>query len=94
VSILFHAKARSIPVAKIDLVRKYGEMAQMFIGPMRVVLASSPQAVEKLFRERPNNFKRSFNIEKQFQDSGVPGLFSMEGECTLRYDDYSNYVIC
>ncbi|KAI8578314.1 hypothetical protein K450DRAFT_247246 [Umbelopsis ramanniana AG] len=59
---------------------KYGEMAQMFIGPMRVVLASSPQAIEKLFRERPNNFKRSFNIEKQFQDSGVPGLFSMEGD--------------
>ncbi|KAI9286768.1 cytochrome P450 [Umbelopsis sp. AD052] len=59
---------------------KYGEMAQMFIGPMRVVLASSPQAVEKLFRERPNNFKRSFNVEKEFQNSGVPGLFSMEGD--------------
>ena len=54
-------------------------MAQMFIGPMRVVLISSPEAVEKLFRERPNNFKRSFGIEKKFEDSNIPGLFSMEG---------------
>lgn len=58
-------------------------MAQFYMGPMRVVLVSSPNAVEKLFRERPNNFKRSFNIEKHFKDSNVPGLFSMEGKRSI-----------
>ncbi|GAB5588883.1 Thromboxane-A synthase [Umbelopsis nana] len=52
---------------------KYGEMAQMHLGPVRLLLVSSPTAVEKLFRERPNNFKRSFNIESKFEDSHVPG---------------------
>lgn len=55
-------------------------MAQMHLGPVRLLLVSSPTAVEKLFRERPNNFKRSFNIESKFKDSHVPGLFSMEGK--------------
>jgi cytochrome P450 len=55
-------------------------MAQMHLGPMRIVLVASPASIEKILRERPNNFKRSLNVEKVFKDSNVNGLFSMEGD--------------
>ncbi|KAI9286715.1 cytochrome P450, partial [Umbelopsis sp. AD052] len=45
-----------------------------------VVVLSSATAIEQIYKERPHNIRRSANIEKLFDDSNIPGLFSMEGE--------------
>ncbi|KAJ2964106.1 hypothetical protein NQZ79_g916 [Umbelopsis isabellina] len=57
----------------------YGEMTHMYIGPMRILVVSSPTVIDTLLRERPNVYKRSLDIERHFKDSNINGLFSMEG---------------
>lgn len=60
--------------------RTYGDMAHIYVGPTRYLVVSSPTVIDTVLRERPHVYKRALGIEKHFRNTGINGLFSMEGK--------------
>lgn len=50
------------------------------IGPKPVLVTSDPEAIQSALRQRPNLFRRLSTIEPVFNEMGINGVFSAEGE--------------
>lgn len=59
-------------------------MTQMYLGPKRVLVVSSPTVIDTLVKERPSVYKRPLDAERVFKASNINGLFSMEGKLLRR----------
>jgi cytochrome P450 len=50
------------------------------IGPKPVLVTSEPEAIQSALRQRPNLFRRLSSIEPVFNEMGINGVFSAEGD--------------
>lgn len=59
---------------------EFGANYVFHIGPKPVLVTSDPEAIQSALRQRPNLFRRLSTIEPVFNEMGITGVFSAEGE--------------
>jgi cytochrome P450 len=62
----------------------YGPIYRLRVGPRRLVVLSEPEAVKRMFRERPDLFRRTRALEAATVEMRLNGVFSSEGESWRR----------
>jgi cytochrome P450 len=60
--------------------RRYGPIFRVDIGPRRLVGISDTQAINALLRDRPEGIRRWSDQQTVFQEMGINGVFTAEGE--------------
>ncbi len=60
--------------------RRYGPVFRFKIGPRQVIGLCDPDAINAVMRDRPHGFRRWREVESVFDEMGISGLFSDEGE--------------
>lgn len=77
--------ARQLDVGRLHLIledwaREYGTMYTFRIGRQRLIVVSDPSLISEVLRERPETFRRARKLEPVFDEMGVSGVFSAEGQ--------------
>jgi len=67
-----------------NIAKEYGSMSLIKLGPKPFVVASDPDTVRSILKQRPQAFRRISNIDSVFGEMGIFGLFSAEGEMWKR----------
>jgi cytochrome P450 len=60
--------------------REHGSIYRVRLGPQTMVVVSDPDAAMTVLRERPHAFGRHFALRPIFEEMGIQGVFSAEGE--------------
>jgi cytochrome P450/nitrite reductase/ring-hydroxylating ferredoxin subunit len=63
-----------------DWAAEYGPLYTFRFGPLTALVVSDPELAEPLYRARPDTYRRPSRIELIFQELGLAGVFSAEGE--------------
>ncbi|MDE0458910.1 MAG: cytochrome P450 [Chromatiales bacterium] len=63
---------------------QYGPLYRIRIGPVRMVVVSDPDTINRMHRERPRGFRRTRALEAVTAEMRLMGVFSAEGEDWLR----------
>ncbi|WP_394822280.1 cytochrome P450 [Pendulispora albinea] len=58
----------------------YGSLFRFRLGTRDVVVVSEPALVQKVLRERPENYRRMSTFAPVFEEIGAPGVLSAEGK--------------
>jgi cytochrome P450/nitrite reductase/ring-hydroxylating ferredoxin subunit len=72
--------AKSLHLQIEEWARTYGTPFSYRFGPKPVVVFSELDAIGTVLRERPGGFRRTSSVVPIFQELGVAGVFSAEGE--------------
>jgi cytochrome P450/nitrite reductase/ring-hydroxylating ferredoxin subunit len=59
---------------------QYGPIYKLQMGPRRAVAISDQHMINELLRARPENFRRSANMDRIISEIGVKGVFNAEGD--------------
>ena len=59
---------------------EYGSPFRFALGPRSVVVLTDPEINQTVLRQRPKVYRRLDTIESVFQEIGINGVFSAEGE--------------
>ncbi len=59
---------------------QYGPIYKLQMGPRRAVAISDQHMINELLRARPENFRRSANMDRIISEIGVNGVFNAEGD--------------
>ena len=59
---------------------QYGPVYKLQMGPQRAVAVSDPHMINELLRARPDNFRRSSNMDRIISEIGIKGVFNAEGD--------------
>jgi cytochrome P450 len=59
---------------------QYGPIYRVQIGPRRLVVLSDPESIKRMFRERPDLFRRTRSLAAATSEMGLNGVFSAEGD--------------
>jgi cytochrome P450/nitrite reductase/ring-hydroxylating ferredoxin subunit len=59
---------------------QYGPIYKLQMGPRRAVAISDPHMINELLRARPENFRRSANMDRIISEIGITGVFNAEGD--------------
>lgn len=60
--------------------RRYGPIARVKVGRRRIIGISDRDAINEILRDRPEGFRRWAEQEAVFDEMGLSGVFSAEGE--------------
>ncbi len=60
--------------------RRYGSIARVDVGRRRIVGIADPDEIHRILRERPDGFRRWAEQEAIFDELGMGGVFTAEGE--------------
>jgi cytochrome P450 len=60
--------------------RQFGPIFGIRLGRRRVVIVADPAQITQILRDRPEGFRRTATVEPVFEELGINGLFSAEGE--------------
>lgn len=71
---------RSLHLQLEEWARRYGTPFSYRFGRQRVVVFAELSAMNPVFRNRPETFRRTTNIESIFRELKVDGVFSAEGD--------------
>lgn len=63
-----------------DWADKYGEIYRVRFGSRRLVVLSEAEAIKRMFRERPDTFRRTRTLENAITEMKLNGVFSAEGD--------------
>lgn len=63
---------------------EFGTFYSFSIGPRRMVVCAEPDALKRMFRERPDTFRRTRRLADAIAEMGFTGVFSAEGETWRR----------
>ncbi|WP_086932081.1 cytochrome P450 [Agarilytica rhodophyticola] len=73
-----------------ELKNALGDIFKISFYGKSVVVLSEPEAVRYILKNRPGLFRRVSRIESVFEDLGVHGVFSAEGEDWKKYRNFLN----
>ena len=59
---------------------EYGSLYRLRLAHQKAVVISDRALVQQIMKERPETFRRHYNIESVFDELGINGIFSSEGE--------------
>ena len=59
---------------------EFGPIYRFRIGPRKIVVVAEPETVKRMFRERPDVFRRTRSLEAATKEMRLNGLFSAEGD--------------
>ena len=63
---------------------RYGPMFRFDLGPRPVVAVGDLEAINSILRDRPDGFRRWREVQTVFDEMGVTGVFSEEGDAWRR----------
>ncbi len=63
-----------------DWAAEYGPLYHFRFGPIDALVISDPALAEPLYRARPDTYRRPSRVETIFEELGIAGVFSAEGE--------------
>jgi cytochrome P450 len=58
----------------------FGPIYRFRIGPRSIVVVAEPEAIKRMFRERPDLFRRTRRLQAAIAEMHFNGVFSAEGE--------------
>lgn len=64
--------------------RQYGDLYRLRLGSRTALVLSDPAAIASILRDRPDGWRRWHVIESIISESGVAGVFSVEGDAWRR----------
>ena len=59
---------------------EYGSIYRFRIGPRKIVVVAEPETIKRMFRERPDGFRRTRSLEAATIEMRLNGVFSAEGD--------------
>ncbi len=59
---------------------QYGAIYRLRVGPRRIVVLSEAESIKRMFRERPDLFRRTRALEAATTEMRLNGVFSAEGD--------------
>jgi cytochrome P450 len=74
------ARASRIHLTSERWARRYGPIARVEVGRRRIIGISDSDAINAILRDRPEGFRRWAEQEAVFDEMGLSGVFSAEGE--------------
>ena len=74
------ARASRIHLTSEGWARRYGPIARVKVGRRRIIGISDSDAINAILRDRPEGFRRWAEQEAVFDEMGLSGVFSAEGE--------------
>jgi cytochrome P450 len=60
--------------------QEFGTVYSFELGSRQVVVVAETEMIQSILRQRPTRFRRMSSIESVFQEMGITGVFSAEGE--------------
>ena len=81
--LLGHVKAlkkTNVHQQMLQWIKEYGASFNLRLGAKKVLVISDAKDVKQALKSRPDVFRRLKNIESVFEEAGVNGVFSAEGE--------------
>lgn len=63
-----------------DWAEQYGKLYHFHMGPRAIVVTSDAETIKRMFRERPDLFRRTRRLANAVSELRFNGLFSAEGE--------------
>ncbi|AQS39550.1 cytochrome P450 [Shewanella psychrophila] len=82
-SILGHVSAfkqTDIHLQMLEWIKQYGDIFRLRLGVKPVMIVAEPKLIKALLRSRPEQFRRIKSVESVFDEAGLNGIFSAEGE--------------
>ncbi len=73
-------KQADIHLEMLKWIELYGDIFRIRLGIKPVMVVAEPKLIKSLLRSRPEQFRRVSNIEKIFEEAGLNGIFSAEGD--------------
>ncbi len=74
------ARASRIHLTSEGWARRYGPIARVKVGRRRIIGISDSDAINEILRDRPEGFRRWAEQALVFDEMGLSGVFSAEGE--------------
>ncbi|HDC4802769.1 TPA: cytochrome P450 [Escherichia coli] len=60
--------------------KQLGELYRLRVGIKQALVVTEPELIRQILKQRPQLFRRITNIESVFDEAGMNGVFSAEGE--------------
>lgn len=70
--------------------KEYGDLFKIRLAHKTVVVVADPGAVLTVMKQRPERYSRAKRVRAVFEDLGIQGVFSMEGEPWRRSREIMN----
>ncbi|WP_312239712.1 cytochrome P450 [Pantoea sp.] len=77
---VYYLKQTNIHQQMIKWRDEYGPLYRLRLGAKKALVITNPDVVKKVLSERPEKFRRISNINSVFEEAGMNGVFSSEGE--------------
>ncbi|CAH7232966.1 cytochrome P450 [Vibrio crassostreae] len=75
-----YLKKPNVHQQMLSWVNEYGAYFRLKLGMKDVMVLSEPSQIKAILKSRPDDFRRLKSIESVFEEAGLNGIFSAEGD--------------
>ncbi|WP_241762594.1 cytochrome P450 [Vibrio splendidus] len=75
-----YLKKTNVHQQMLSWVNEYGAHFRLKLGMKDVMVLSEPSQIKAILKSRPDDFRRLKSIESVFEEAGLNGIFSAEGD--------------
>ncbi|KNC90429.1 cytochrome P450 [Trabulsiella odontotermitis] len=77
---VYYLKKGNIHRQMMEWQRRYGSLYRLRAGLKKALVIADVDLIREILKARPHDFRRISNIEAVFEEAGMNGVFSSEGE--------------